>query len=68
MLPIIIDSPNGREVERDKVDKMYEVLRRDFADHQLIVATIRDPKLPNQKIIPVSGGVMKLLGEAPDGQ
>ena len=63
VLPIIIDSPNGREVEREKVDKMYGVLARDFAEHQLIVATIRDPMIQDQKLIPIANGVMKLLGE-----
>ena len=39
-LPIFCDSPSGREVERETVDSMLNILRRDFSDHQLIMASI----------------------------
>jgi len=51
LLPIIIDSPNGREVEKDLVRKMMEVLLRDFVDHQVIIATIFNDNFPAQKLI-----------------
>ena len=50
-LPIIIDSPNGREVEKDLIRKMMSVLLRDFAGHQVIIATIFNDNLPQQKLI-----------------
>lgn len=58
LLPLIIDSPNGREVEKDTVSKMLTILRRDFIDHQIIIATIYDPKLPSQKTIELINGVV----------
>lgn len=65
VLPLIIDSPNGREVEKDTVEKMLKILLRDFSDHQIIIATIYNPDLPSQKTIELSNGVMSLTSEAP---
>lgn len=39
-LPIILDSPSGKEVDQDNVKLMMEILKRDFADHQIIIASI----------------------------
>lgn len=39
-LPIILDSPSGKEVDKKNVDKMMEILLRDFPDNQIIVASI----------------------------
>lgn len=39
-LPIIIDSPSGKEVDRDNVNAMMKILSRDFKDNQIIVASI----------------------------
>ena len=41
-VPIFIDSPNGREVEKQAVDYMLELLERDFVGHQIFIATIFD--------------------------
>ncbi|MDR2457644.1 MAG: hypothetical protein LBD41_04100 [Clostridiales Family XIII bacterium] len=40
ILPIIIDSPNGRELTRKLTDTMMEILSNDFSDHQIIIASI----------------------------
>ena len=66
VLPLIIDSPHGREVEADTVKKMMEVLLRDFSDHQIIIATIYNPELPSQKTIELADGIMH-LGAVPTG-
>ena len=58
VLPLIIDSPNGREVERSTVQKMMEILLRDFAQHQLIIATIYNPMLSEQNTIELDNGVV----------
>lgn len=50
-LPIIIDSPNGREVEKDLVKRMMAVLLRDFSGHQVIIATIFNDSFLSQKLI-----------------
>ena len=39
-LPIILDSPSGKEVDRENVSKMMEILKRDFSDNQIIIASI----------------------------
>ena len=39
-LPIIIDSPRGNEIDESNVNKMIEILSRDFSENQIIVASI----------------------------
>jgi len=39
-LPIILDSPSGKEVDQANVKLMMEILKRDFTDHQIIIASI----------------------------
>ena len=51
VLPIVLDSPSGREVKRVTVEKMLKIIQRDFPDHQLIVASIYDYDLRDKKII-----------------
>ena len=63
ILPLIIDSPNGREVEKDTVKKMLSILLRDFSDHQIIIATIYDPMLPSQKTIELVNGVVNFSSD-----
>lgn len=51
VLPIVLDSPTGREVEYSTVESMLKIIQRDFPDHQLIVASIYDYDLKDKKII-----------------
>ena len=39
-LPIILDSPNGREVSEEIVNEMMAILAEDYAEHQIIIASI----------------------------
>ncbi|GKU24069.1 hypothetical protein CFOLD11_08950 [Clostridium folliculivorans] len=39
-LPIILDSPSGKEVDKANVKLMMEILKRDLVDHQIIIASI----------------------------
>lgn len=41
-LPIFIDSPNGREVEKKTVEKVMEIIQRDFNDNQVFICSIFD--------------------------
>ena len=41
-LPLFIDSPSGREVEDSAVDEMIALLKQDFSEHQLFIASIHD--------------------------
>lgn len=40
LLPIILDSPSGREVSAENVAEMMAILSEDFTDHQVIIASI----------------------------
>jgi hypothetical protein len=50
-LPIVLDSPSGREVEHSTVESMLKIIHRDFSDHQLIIATIYEYELKDKKVI-----------------
>lgn len=39
-LPIILDSPSGKEVDQANIQLMVDILSRDFTDHQIIIASI----------------------------
>ena len=39
-LPIILDSPSGKEVDQNNISIMLNILKRDFSDHQIIIASI----------------------------
>jgi len=50
-LPIILDSPSGKEVDPKNIEKMFDILERDFKDNQIIVASIHDYKsFKNRKV------------------
>jgi chromosome segregation ATPase len=55
VLPIVLDSPTSREVERGTVETMLKIIQRDFPEHQLIVASIYDYDLKNKKMIEFKG-------------
>lgn len=52
-LPIILDSPSGKEVDQANVQLMMGILKRDFADHQIIIASIFEYDLDDVKIIEI---------------
>lgn len=39
-LPIILDSPSGKEVDPNNVALMMNILKRDFSENQIIIASI----------------------------
>jgi len=49
-LPIILDSPSGKEVEESNISLMMDILKRDFSDHQIIIASIRGYDFPAIKV------------------
>lgn len=51
ILPIVLDSPTGREVEIKTVEKMLQIIQRDYSEHQLIIASIHDYDLNDRKKI-----------------
>lgn len=51
ILPLILDSPSGREVQLSTVGDMLKLFQRDFPDHQLVVASIYDFEMKNKNLI-----------------
>lgn len=41
-LPIVLDSPSGREVDEKNISDIMAILSRDFKDNQIIIASIFD--------------------------
>jgi hypothetical protein len=41
-LPIVIDSPSGREMNQINIDQTLSLLHRDFSHHQIILASINE--------------------------
>lgn len=39
-LPIILDSPSGKEIDQSNVDDMMSILERDYKENQIIIASI----------------------------
>lgn len=60
VLPFILDSPHGREVEETVVRKVYRIVCRDFSGHQVLLATIYNPELTGQHLITMDGYVAHL--------
>lgn len=54
-LPIIIDSPSGKEVDRENVNAMIKNLSRDFKNNQIIVASIYEYDFESVKYIKMQG-------------
>lgn len=52
-LPIILDSPRGKEIDLENIEKMIEILNRDFADNQIIIASIFEYNLPETNKIEI---------------
>lgn len=50
-LPIILDSPRGREVSEENVNEMMAILSEDYYDHQIIIASIYNSYAFTDKIV-----------------
>lgn len=61
--PIIIDSPSGREVEKETVQAMIDLLEEEFNEHQIIIATINEFQYKrNKNIIKMDGKLFSIIG------
>lgn len=57
-LPIVLDSPSGREVDEKNISDIMTILARDFKDNQIIIASIFDDYGFNQvNRIEISKGI-----------
>lgn len=52
-LPIILDSPSGKEVDKANIQLMVNIIKRDFSDNQIIIASIFQYNFENAKIIEI---------------
>ncbi|MCL2113975.1 MAG: hypothetical protein FWH31_08450 [Streptococcaceae bacterium] len=41
-LPIVLDSPSGREITSDNIHEMFQIIETDFKENQKIIASIYD--------------------------
>ena len=57
-LPIIIDSPRTNELSKKSTDSMMRILVRDFACHQIILASIYEMDAVECNIIDLNSGLM----------
>lgn len=58
-IPIILDSPRGKEVDDLNIHKMIEILKRDFDNHQLFIASIYNYDVSNLNIIELSNCLLE---------
>lgn len=58
-IPIILDSPRGKEVDDTNIYKMIEILKRDFSNHQLFIASIYNYNLENINIIEIENCLLE---------
>lgn len=52
-LPIILDSPSGKEIDRKNIEAMIRILTRDFSENQIIIASIYQYNLKNVNTISI---------------
>lgn len=62
-LPIILDSPSGKEVDHDNISLMMEILKRDFANHQIIIASIFEYNFDDPKKIEIEDRLINEMME-----
>lgn len=58
--PIILDSPHGKEIDVENVGLMMEILKRDFRDHQIIVASIFRYDFPDVNTIEMGNRLIEV--------
>lgn len=62
-LPILLDSPKGKEVDDINIGKMMQILQRDFPDNQIIIASIYH-YVPNEHVILLEGQLLDKIIES----
>ena len=59
-LPIILDSPSGKEVDQANIKLMMDILKRDFTDHQIIIASIFSYDFNNLKVTEIKNHLIEI--------
>lgn len=60
-LPIILDSPSGREITKENVKAMIDILNRDFSDNQIIIASIFQYDIDEVNVIEIEDRLINEL-------
>lgn len=60
-LPIILDSPSGKEVDRANIQLMVDILKRDFSDHQIIIASIFEYDFDTINVIEIKNQLIEAV-------
>ena len=58
-LPIVLDSPSGREVTQSNIKKVIDILNEYFEDNQVIIASIYDYKLKEKEKIEIKNKIFE---------
>ena len=59
-LPIILDSPSGKEVDQKNIALMMGILKRDFSDHQIIIASIFEYDFGSLNVIEIVNRLIEI--------
>ncbi len=62
-LPIILDSPSGKEVDPENVRLMIDILKRDFSENQIIIASIFKYDFEDLNIIELKNRLIEVSSE-----
>lgn len=60
-LPIILDSPSGKEVDQGNIELMMNILKRDFKENQIIIASIYEYSFSEIHKIELEGQLLNQL-------
>jgi len=60
ILPIILDSPSGREIKSQTVKEMLDLLIKEYHDHQIIIASIYNYDLSNTTLIELKNQLFEM--------
>src|SRR5574344_724454 len=58
-IPIILDSPRGKEVDEKNIAEMLNILKRDFSNHQVIISSIYKYDFPEMKIFEIKNNLLE---------
>ncbi|MDD3237762.1 MAG: hypothetical protein PHV37_06655 [Candidatus Gastranaerophilales bacterium] len=59
-IPIILDSPRGKEIDDCNIEEMIKILKRDFSNHQIIIASIYKYNFSKINFINLNNGLLEL--------
>lgn len=58
-LPLILDSPSGKEVDQANIQLMVNILKRDFCENQIIIASIFEYDFDTVNVIEIKNRLIE---------